>query len=280
MLDELWQSSASARSSVPGAEPQGHQGAAMALLSDLKVMTFCGEDVLTFLQGYFTCDLGGLQQNSYQPTAVTSLKGRVIANGWCHLDNDRQVSWILHHSLTEAVAQFMKPYLAFSRTELQLRHDDHLIIGNLQNPAVPMIMDNATSLEKLLNERPVVGEDDWHRQCVQAHVAIITATTTDRFLPQMLGLVELGAIDFDKGCYLGQEVVARAQHRGQVKRRLKSLNHPSTATFAIGDPVSDSTGSDVGTLVGTSSTNCLAVLQVAATEPFFCGEQALSAPAA
>ena len=80
----------------------------MALLSDLKLMTFSGEDVLTFLQGYFTCDLGELQQHTYQPTAVTSLKGRVIANGWGHLDSDRCLSWILHHSLTGRVADFMK----------------------------------------------------------------------------------------------------------------------------------------------------------------------------
>ena len=42
----------------------------------------------------------------------------------------------------------------------------------------------------------------------------------EQFLPQMLGLDTAGAVDFDKGCYLGQEIVARAQHRGEVKRRL------------------------------------------------------------
>jgi tRNA-modifying protein YgfZ len=64
------------------------------------------------------------------------------------------------------------------------------------------------------------GEDAWRRLRLAAREPEIREPTRARFLPQMLGLVELGAVGFDKGCYPGQEVIARTQHRGRVKRRM------------------------------------------------------------
>ena len=61
---------------------------------------------------------------------------------------------------------------------------------------------------------------DLMRALIAAPYAWVSAATSDMFLPQMLGLEQAGAIDFHKGCYLGQEVVARAQFRGAVKRKL------------------------------------------------------------
>ena len=76
----------------------------------------------------------------------------------------------------------------------------------------------------------------------------------------MIGLVALGAVDFTKGCYLGQEVVARAEHRGQVKRALARLR------FAAGAPqpgtgLEDAEGREVGVVLQTASRACLAVLR-------------------
>jgi folate-binding protein YgfZ len=69
-----------------------------------------------------------------------------------------------------------------------------------------------------------VSASVWQSACIDAGLVVVTEATAERFLPQMLGLVTLDAVDFDKGCYLGQEVVARAQHRGQVKRQLVRLH--------------------------------------------------------
>lgn len=62
--------------------------------------------------------------------------------------------------------------------------------------------------------------DAWKQARIAVGEVEIRAETRGRFLPQMLGLVEFGAVNFRKGCYPGQEVIARLQHRGQVKRKL------------------------------------------------------------
>jgi folate-binding protein YgfZ len=62
--------------------------------------------------------------------------------------------------------------------------------------------------------------EDWRWLEVQSGIPTIEASTVDRFVPQMLNLEVLGGVDFQKGCYPGQEVVARSQYRGTLKRRM------------------------------------------------------------
>jgi hypothetical protein len=76
----------------------------------------------------------------------------------------------------------------------------------------------------------------------------------------MLGLVRAGAVDFDKGCYLGQEVVARAEHRGAVKRGLVGLTGP-VRMLEAGAELTDDTGRAAGTVINAAAGACLAVVR-------------------
>ena len=87
----------------------------------------------------------------------------------------------------------------------------------------------------------------WHLAEIGAGVARITAQTSDAFLPQMLNLDHLHAVSFEKGCYVGQEIVARAQHLGRVKRR--AYVGRTAAAAATGDPIIDA-GQDGAPKVG------------------------------
>ena len=105
--------------------------------------------------------------------------------------------------------------------------------------------------------------------CVESGVVIVRDVTSDAFLPQMIGLVDIGAVSFAKGCYLGQEVVARAQHLGEVKRRLAALNW-SGAQPSPGAEV-EAKGRRVGTVVaaaGTGAGRALAVIRSGYSPPF------------
>ena len=66
-------------------------------------------------------------------------------------------------------------------------------------------------------------EDEWTLQEIRAGRPFISSATQDKFVPQMVNLEKLGGVDFQKGCYPGQEIVARAQYRGQVKRRMVQM---------------------------------------------------------
>jgi folate-binding protein YgfZ len=167
----------------------------------------------------------------------------------------------------------MKPYLAFSRTTLAMRDGDHVVVGLVgdQQPC-PWVIDDDETLRNLSTTHRMIGETDFRLACIDAGSVLISQATSEQFLPQMLGLVEIGAVDFDKGCYLGQEVVARAQHRGEVKRKLHrfsgSLPAPESGARLI-----DGSGRESGTLVqvaactdatGTGSGDgyrCLAVVR-------------------
>jgi folate-binding protein YgfZ len=73
----------------------------------------------------------------------------------------------------------------------------------------------------LAQDAVVVGAYCWDWALIQAALPWITAATQDQFLPQMIGLDAIGGVSFDKGCYTGQEIVARTHYRGEVKRKLR-----------------------------------------------------------
>lgn len=89
-----------------------------------------------------------------------------------------------------------------------------LVIGDIQGTEVP--------------------EARWTLEEIRAGRPLITSATQDMFVPQMVNYDTLGAVSFQKGCYPGQEVVARAQYRGQVKRRMKRFEAPAGSMLQPG----------------------------------------------
>lgn len=258
----------------------------VALLSDVAVLTFAGPDVTSFLQGYLTCDLQRLSDGGYHLAALTNLQGRVVASGWCVEPEPSRVEWIVHASVAEHIAVFMARYLAFSKTKLVPRSDDHVVVGLAGQPPVPLIVDDAEDLEDLIETHVTVDERYWQRSCIEARIALVEEPVSERFLPQMLGLVEADAVDFDKGCYLGQEVVARAQHRGEVKRRLyrfRAETAPSPdAVLTAGDPLADEARRESGVVIAATPTGpraepleCLAVVREPHGERYVAGDVVL-----
>jgi len=101
-----------------------------------------------------------------------------------------------------------------------------------------------------------VDESRWALEEIRAGRPLITAATQDLFVPQMVNYEKLGALDFKKGCYPGQEVVARAQYRGEVKRRMVRLPVPAGAALAPGQAF------EGGVVVDSAGGELLAVMPV------------------
>ena len=83
-----------------------------------------------------------------------------------------------------------------------------------------------------------VGESAWRLGKILAGEPTVYTETSEHFVAQMLGLEELGAINFKKGCYTGQEVIARAHYRGAVKRHMLRAECRSTEDMRPGTPIS------------------------------------------
>ncbi len=262
MLADFWQT-------LTRKDPPARELGAV-LLDDVAVMTFEGADVRTFLQGYLTCDTVELPEDNPALAALCSLKGRVVTCGWASARADA-IDYLIHESLSDTLEGFMRAYLAFSKTEL-VESPDRVALAVLEDrddaPAVTLYSVGDEGLLEALHERHgKTSRAAFDRALVDARIPWLTAATSDQFLPQALNLVTLGAVDFDKGCYLGQEVVARAQHRGRLKRHLQRLVVAGPAAPVPGADVLDPTGTAVGTVLqgadaaGEADASCLAVLK-------------------
>lgn len=222
----------------------------------LACVHFEGADAARFLQGYLTCNTAQLATGHWQAGAFCDLKGRVLANGWV-TPVEGGVDMVLHRGLTATLLDFLRIYLRFSKTRARVDEAAALDIQfreDLPSPARigPSEATASTSagraLIETLNQRGFV---------------LVSPEVAGRYLPQALGLVDAGAVSFDKGCYLGQEIVARAQHRGNVKKNLVRLRLPPGLQSPILAGVSDTGGRKIGSVVQTGEQTVLMVADAA-----------------
>ena len=275
-------------------------------LNHMTAMRLVGPDAATFLQGYLTCDMKTLDATHALLGAYCNIKGRVVADATVVSTHDNP-TWVLHASLREPVIASLRKYLAFSRSKFSEPDASPILLGIVNPPddgvfatqpltvapfrggfavVIPgeqrrilllLAVAEATALWLEYESRSETADASvWDLLDVRAGVAHVCAPTSEAFLPQMLDYDQLGAVSFTKGCYLGQEIVARTQHRGRPKRHLHHLTWNGSPSPLVGDALSGSDGSRVGTLVNVGSTGAdtgeaLAVLNDAVEGPFHAG---------
>ena len=186
--------------------------------SDAQIVSLEGQRVKAFLQGYLTCNSERIGQNMPTPMTLCNLKGRVIGNGWA-LGDDERVLLVVHHTVAEALAAFLTPYAMFSKCKV-VAHNTPVAVVTGERDSTAF-----TNRWYFANDLLANLQSDGHDQSsaiaqdlVANRFAWVSDSIAGKFLPQVLGMHEVGAVDFDKGCYLGQEIIARAQFRGAVKR--------------------------------------------------------------
>jgi len=186
-----------------------------------------GADALTFLQGYLTCATDNADAEHATPMAICNVKARVVASGWVAL-TEQGAALIVHASLSATLRTFLKPYVTFSKCALT-PEDGHVEVSDAPTGTLHLLPGLRCILH---NSEPSSWEDasaEVADTLIAAEFAFVDEATSEKFLPQMLALHDRGAVDFNKGCYLGQEVVARAQFRGAVKRHLVQFEYSGTA---------------------------------------------------
>jgi len=129
-----------------------------------------------------------------------------------------------------------------------------------------LLIGPAAERAKLEGLAAPVDAAEWTLQEIRAGRPLIAQATQDQFVPQMVNYERLDALDFQKGCYPGQEIVARAQYRGQVKRRMVRLR--GAAPFRAGQELfsDDLPGQASGTVVNAAADEALAVVPITALE--------------
>jgi folate-binding protein YgfZ len=181
-----------------------------------------GPDSRKFLQGQVTCDMDTLSSEQSICGAQCTPKGRIIFLFVASCDGEDNIVLETHSSITDNAIASLKKYAVFFKTEITD------ISGQIEAESV-------TDLQRLRT-----GSAD------------ITADTSDMFIPQMINLDALGYISFKKGCYTGQEIVARAHYRGAVKRRMHHLQLSAAEVPAPGTEILNTEGRAIGNIASAA----------------------------
>ncbi len=259
-------------------------------IDDHGLLLVRGPDASKFLQGQVTCDIAALSNNEVlKPSCLgahCSHKGRMLFSfRACQLDSQTIALSIFKDLIPEALAT-LKKYSVFSKVELIDAYQDYRIIGfsgddlsklNALIPALPEKDNDAYIVEGMaiikigtryyecwipyskLTEIPQTTKDAdyWSAINIAQGIGEIRPETVAEFIPQMLNYQSIGkGISFKKGCYTGQEVVARMQYLGKLKRRMYRFKTNYVDSIKPGEPLfSPRSTSAVGQTVISARTN-------------------------
>jgi folate-binding protein YgfZ len=253
-------------------------GADLLPLPSLAVLSLAGPETLKFLQGQTTADFREVEKGRVLPGAVCSLKGRVLFS-FLAVPHGADADLVLPADQMEATKTHLGKYAVFNKTTLTDASGRLALLG-VTGPRAAALLDRlglalpaqggvargaegAWAAKALADERylvalpahtlatqwpalaaeAVVGhESQWQAADIRAGFATVTAATRDRFQPQELNYPSLEGVSYNKGCYTGQEVVARLYFRGKLKQRLYRLEAVAGGegqVMAQGAPVGD-----------------------------------------
>jgi folate-binding protein YgfZ len=207
-------------------------------LSYLSLIRIHGPDAEKFLQGQLTCDIHKLTPQQNILGAYCNYKGRVIAIFRLFLRNNNYYL-LLPKSILENTFSTFKKYAMFSKVTLDIV-DDFRVISD----------DPLFNSSNHLND-----ETQWRLFNIQQGIPTIYPQTNEMFTPHMLNLPELGAVSFNKGCYLGQEVIARTEYLGKSKRQMFQKEIISNKTLSPGEEVYNEASEKIGIIVDAVKTD-------------------------
>jgi tRNA-modifying protein YgfZ len=236
-------------------------------LASLSVLRFSGADALAFLQGQVSNDTRRLADGLPLLSAYSSAQGRVVAV--LHLlPHSSGVMAILPRELALTTLERLTKFVLRAKVKIEDLSGQYSVAGahdpsalepaNLPvtgaaylergGIAVARVADGAQSAPprywvvraRTSEVRGAAPGDPadlaWRLADIRAGMPQVYAATSEQFVAQMLNLDLLDAISFTKGCYTGQEIIARTQHLGRIKRRLSRLRLPS-GSWSIGQPL-------------------------------------------
>lgn len=218
-------------------------------LSHLSLIRVQGEQAAAFLQGQLSCDIREVTENTLRPAALCNLKGRIIA--LMHVVNWQGLAIILPHDLIPLVEQDLKAVARLSRVSL-VKDETVQLYGVHHEADLEGAYPLAPELYLYLSTTSVEAIDDpeaWQRLLIERNQMRIYPQTSGQFLPQALGLDETPCFSFNKGCYKGQEVIARMHYLGKSKYNLKKTTLTSTTPLRPGMGIYNPAQQLIGELV-------------------------------
>jgi folate-binding protein YgfZ len=219
------------------------------LLGDWGVIRAQGADAASFLHSQLTQDFTLLDRDHARLAGFCTPKGRLLATmvGWKH--GDDEILLALPAETLAATLKRLSMFVLRAKCKLSDASGEFAVYGLLGEAAAPawtLLRDGdavqialpgsgrALRVQPAGSDAPAGGTlsaDDWAWAEAEAGMAWVRGATVEAFVPQMINFEVLGGVNFKKGCYPGQEIVARSQYRGTLKRRLQVFETAAAATI-------------------------------------------------
>jgi len=174
-------------------------------LPQFQQVTIAGADAEKFLQGQLTCDVTKLGL-SYQAAAICNLKGRIEFGIWIKKQAEQHFDVVISADCADALQAHLKKFGAFSKFETSAP----IIV-------YPCVLDDEPTFSHNDDHNTTEDTQAWMQCSIATGNYWIVAATQGEFQPQELRLHQRGGMDYDKGCYLGQEVIARIYFKSAPK---------------------------------------------------------------
>lgn len=247
---------------------------------DKTLIKISGIDAQSFLQGQVTCDMREISAQQSKLGAICNIQGRVITTFRVFLYQENYYL-SLPASMTTVVLQHLKKYGAFSKVTIKEAKTDFLhlgIVGDVITQIEPSLLKTApqqidaalTTNDYVIIRVPGItprwevftkktdfnphdnNQDGWKLFDLQAGIPDIYPETSEMFTPQMINYPELNGVSFNKGCYLGQEIIARTHYLGKAKRKMVKLTLNCDSMPKPGNKLLDENNEEIGVIVDSA----------------------------
>jgi folate-binding protein YgfZ len=241
-------------------------------LPDLGVLRIAGPDSRRFLQGQLSNDLEQLDARPGLRAGLHSPQGRVIAILQLFPAGE-DVLAVTSRELVVPVVALLRRYLLRAKARVEDASDGHPVIGITDaGGRRVMVLPSGSPAP----EGQPGNSRDWRAADIAEGLPRLTAATSGEFVAQMLNLDHIDGISFTKGCYTGQEIIARAHYRGRVKRRAQRFEIHSAGDLSPGQRIRLADGRDATVVdvlrMDEDRQECLAVAPLAAADATADGE--------
>jgi folate-binding protein YgfZ len=247
-------------------------------LIDHGILSVSGQDAINFLQNQLTNDLASLDEHHAQLSGYCAANGRLLSTVLLWKSEER-ILMLLPQSLLASFQKRLQMFVLRAKVQLEDASTSLVAIGvgvsqqhTLELAGLPaqafelsasfngqlIRMPDAVGLKRYLwigpqehapelwakvaSQVSIASPAAWHWTQIQAGLPQILEPTREKFVPQMVNFELIGGVNFRKGCYPGQEIVARSQYLGKLKRRMQlatanaTMALPGTEVFSDADP--------------------------------------------
>ena len=240
-------------------------------LNNRALLKLSGSDTQSFLQGQFSNDIDALEEGVVQLNAYCQHQGKIIALVWV-MKKSEEFYVSLPSDLADVVTKRLSMFKMMSDVTITEVTD-----GIIQLGVIDEVFDNSFKLNDQQSIALVDNVDGinlsnseiWEQACIESDLPEVYLNTSEQFVPQLLNLdIDEVGVSFTKGCYPGQEVVARLHYLGKSKRRLRTFE--CEGDIVVGDELiathstsSKASGMVVRCVKLDSKSLCLATVELA-----------------